>query len=413
MKKLFLSIFLIGIISSLLARDIIVSPLSKLSSIKEAVRISIPNDRIIVKEGNYYENDIIIEKPLQLLAEGNVIIDGKEKYELILIKSDNVTIDGFTIQNSKKSYVKDYAAIRIEDSKFVEIKNNKILNSFFGIYFSKSENCSVINNFLKSNSITEAHSGNGIHLWYCKDILVSNNHCQGHRDGMYLEFSRNIIVKDNLSENNIRYGLHFMFSDSCKYLNNKFRKNSAGVAVMYSKHIEMIRNRFEFNWGSSSYGLLLKDISQSKIFGNAIYKNSIGIFAEACSDNLIEQNSFIENGWALKLMADCVNNNFEENNFSGNAFDVATNSKQNMNKFDKNYWDNYKGYDLNKDGWGDVPHRPVSLFSNIVVEVQPSIILLRSLFISLLDLAERVFPSITPQNLFDPKPKVLMYDYAF
>src|SRR5690606_21607230 len=160
------------------------------------------------------------------------------------------------------------------------IENNKLLNNFFGIYLAKSENCTIRNNDVESNGKNESASGNGIHLWYCKNITITSNSISGHRDGIYLEFVHDAVIEKNFSENNLRYGLHFMFSDRCVYSSNRFQKNSAGVAVMYSKNVRMNENIFNDNWGPASYGLLLKDISESSIEMNQFKSNTTGIFIE-------------------------------------------------------------------------------------------------------------------------------------
>ena len=72
--------------------------------------------------------------------------------------------------------------------------------------------------------------------------------------------------------------------------------------------------------------------------------------------------------------------------------------------FDKNYWTNYTGYDLDKNGIGDIPFRPVKLFSYIVNRTPETIILLRSLFINIIDFSEKVSPVFTPDNLMDNNP---------
>ena len=87
---------------------------------------------------------------------------------------------------------------------------------------------------------------------------------------------------------------------------------------------------------------------------------------------VVEGNQFIRNGWALRLMADAVDNSFRRNRFEGNTFDVATNSQASSpSTFAGNYWDGYAGYDLDHDGFGDVPFRPVRLFSVLVEQHEP------------------------------------------
>jgi nitrous oxidase accessory protein len=77
-----------------------------------------------------------------------------------------------------------------------------------------------------------------------------------------------------------------------------------------------------------------------------------------------------------------------------------------LNRFYNNYWDKYDGYDLDKDGFGDVPYHPVNLYSMIVEENPNSLILLRSFTVQLLDKAEKAIPGLTPEDLIDDKPSI-------
>jgi nitrous oxidase accessory protein len=85
---------------------------------------------------------------------------------------------------------------------------------------------------------------------------------------------------------------------------------------------------------------------------------------------------------------------------------VSTNGTLVLNKFYNNYWDKYEGYDMNKDGIGDVPYHPVSMYSMIIEENPNSLLLLRSFMVKLLDKAEKAIPTLTPENLIDDKPMI-------
>ncbi|MEQ9568553.1 MAG: nitrous oxide reductase family maturation protein NosD, partial [Longimicrobiales bacterium] len=245
---------------------------------------------------------------------------------------------------------------------------------------------------------------NGIHLWYSKGIEIRGNRVRGHRDGIYFEFVEDAEVVGNDARSNLRYGLHFMFSDRCTYRDNRFVDNGAGVAVMYSKGVVMERNDFDRNRGTAAFGLLLKDITDSRIAGNRFRDNSVAIHAEGSNRIQVEGNEFLRNGWAVQLMANSEDATFAGNNFVGNTFDVATNSRRAYSTFTDNYWDRYDGWDLDRDGVGDVAHRPVRLFAFLVQRNRPTLVLHRSLVVALLDLAERVFPVLTPDNLVDERP---------
>lgn len=364
-------------------------------------------DTIYISSGYYKETDIVINKPLTIIGIGNPTIDAELKGKnCFLIESDNVIIKNLTITNINKSAVSDNAAIKLNNVKNCRIIGNKIQNAFFGIYLAKSSYCLIDSNRLTGKGQHEAYSGNGIHLWTSSHNLITNNIINSHRDGIYLEFVRNSEFINNLCQYNLRYGLHFMFSDSSKYMYNTFKKNGAGVAVMYTKNIEMKNNLFISNWGPASYGLLLKDISNSLIENNEFRDNSVGIHLEGSSRLIVRKNTLIQNGWAVRLMANCANDEFTKNNFTSNTFDVATNSRQNYNHFSHNYWSNYNGYDINRDGIGDVPYHPVKLFSLIVSQDEETLILIHSFFIELLDLIERIFPILTPETLIDTQPEM-------
>ncbi len=130
-----------------------------------------------------------------------------------------------------------------------------------------------------------------------------------------------------MSERNGRYGLHFMFSHRCAYRDNRFVRNGAGVAVMYTREVAMERNEFHANRGATAYGLLLKDISDSRLESNRFSDNSVGLLIEGGGRLVVERNRFTRNGWAVRLMANSPQNRFARNVFEGNSFDMATNSR--------------------------------------------------------------------------------------
>jgi nitrous oxidase accessory protein len=88
---------------------------------------------------------------------------------------------------------------------------------------------------------------------------------------------------------------------------------------------------------------------------------------------------------------------------------VATNGHLVLNSFDSNYWDKYEGYDLNRDGIGDIPYRPVSLYAVVVEQMPYGLMLMRSFMVYLMDRAEKIIPSLTPEQLMDEKPQMHPY----
>jgi nitrous oxidase accessory protein len=409
MKKYILLFTLIFATYFAHSKTIEICPTCAQTSIQEAINSAQEGDLLLIKKGTYKEGNIIVSKSLHLKGENFPIIDGENKNEVITVTANDVTIEGLQVQNVGTSYLKDRAGIRIRKSKNFKIKNNRLLNTFFGIYLEHSNNGVIEGNEVIGQAIEEMSSGNAIHLWYCKNIKVENNLVRKHRDGIYLEFVDNSLLRNNKSEDNLRYGLHFMFSNDDDYFNNEFRRNGAGVAVMFSKRINMWENTFEFNWGKASYGILLKEIYDAEIKNNVFRENTIGIYVEGSTRINYFENDFIRNGWALKISGGCLDNKVTENNFISNSFDLAFNSAINNNTFDGNYWSDYSGYDLDKDGIGDVPYRPVKLFNYVVNKTPEAMVLLRSLFVDIINFSEKVSPIFTPKNVVDNMPRMLKF----
>lgn len=376
------------------------------TTIQNWIDASTAYDTLIIPAGNYVETEIIISKPITIIGEDGAIIDAKGKGQVILVKSDSVNIQNLTIRGSGTSNLKENAGIRIENASFVQLADNTLEDNFFGIYLANANNIRIYNNILKGGFDRETNSGNGIHLWQCDSIHIEKNIVSGHRDAIYLEFVSNSIIVDNQCSGNLRYGLHFMFSNNDMYARNLFTDNGAGVAVMYSHGVDMHDNTFRHNQGPAAFGILLKDISDSRITNNLLEENSIAIRLEGTNRIEVNDNIFQHNGWAVLITANCSENHFYRNNFKFNSFDVSTNGHLVLNSFNGNYWDKYEGYDLNKDGSGDVPYHPVSLFATVVSEVPEAIMLYRSFTQYLMDRAEKVLPSITPENLVDRSPEM-------
>lgn len=390
--------------SSAGAQSIVVSPDGLVRSLTDAVRRVPAGGRIIVKGGIYREPTIIVDKPMTIIGEGSPVLDGQGEREIMTVTADSVTVRGVVFRDVGSSYREDRAALRVREASGCVIDGNRFERAFFGIYLARVSGCRITHNVIAGNATTETASGNGIHLWTADHISITDNRISGHRDGIYFEFVHQSDVARNLSEGNLRYGLHFMFSDACRYRDNVFRRNGSGVAVMYTRNVEMTGNRMEQNWGAAAYGLLLKEIADVRLERNQFSRNTTGLLADGTTRLTVVNNRFVDNGWAIKLDANTQAGRVASNDFVGNTFDVTTNGRSTDTVLDGNYWDAYRGYDLRRDGFGDVPFHPVRLFSVLVERNAPALILLRSTFVALLDAAEQVIPALTPDALADARP---------
>src|SRR5690554_4771704 len=214
----FILLLILGVLGQALwAVTIVLCDSCEVKTIKEGISMAADFDTLLIKKGTYREFDIEIHKPLTIIGENGSVIDGEKQGAIITVFADNVTLDGLHIINVGTSYTTDFAAVRVVRSENFTIRNLVLEKLFFGIYLERSKNGKVLNNKITGEAVDEYNSGNGIQLWYSRNVTVAHNEVSRVRDGIYLEFSDFITIEDNISTKNIRYGLHFMFSNDDTY----------------------------------------------------------------------------------------------------------------------------------------------------------------------------------------------------
>ena len=271
MKYLFRFIallILLGFTNDLWSKTITVCPDCEITQLVQALSKAVNCDTIIIEGGTYEVENISINKSVAIIGINGPKLISKSGDEIFTVTAPHVTIKNLSFYNVTTSYIKERSAIRIVKQKYFNIDGNFFKDCFFGVYLEHTKEGIVSNNVFEGNATTEAASGNGIHAWYCQNLLVENNTITGHRDGIYFEFVNLSTVNNNHSELNTRYGLHFMFSNDDSYSGNSFINNGVGVAVMFSRRIIMTENTFAMNWGRASYGLLLKEIYDAELTHN-------------------------------------------------------------------------------------------------------------------------------------------------
>jgi len=113
----------------------------------------------------------------------------------------------------------------------------------------------------------------------------------------------------------------------------------------------------------------------------------------------------------MALMPNVERNRFARNAFIDNTQQVTINGGGDIegNEFAAdgagNYWSDYQGFDLDGDGVGDIPHRSMSLFEDLLDQRPKLRLFLYSPAQQAVDMAARVAPVVAPSPKFvDPFP---------
>ena len=205
-------------------REIVVSPAGPVRTVTEALRLAPRGARIVVRGGHYREPMLVVRQPVELVGEGWPVLDGENQRQIMNVLADDVTVRGFVFRDVGRSMTEDRAAIAVSEASGCVLEGNRFENAYFGIYLARVTDCRVAHNELRGAGRTEMESGNGIHLWTAERVTIEDNRIAGHRDGIYFEFVKGSVIRRNVSERNVRYGLHFMYSDGCEYRENVFRR---------------------------------------------------------------------------------------------------------------------------------------------------------------------------------------------
>jgi len=331
--------------------------------LQEAIDKAPSGSKIELGEGKYYGN-IIINKPLiidGLNAKAHII--GDNKGSVVSIKSSNVILKNLSISGSGDSHESIDAAILAEDVSDIEIVNNNISNSLFGINLQKVSNSKITDNFITSKPYDLGVRGDSIVLWYSHGNLIARNHLYKSRD-LVAWYSGKNVFEANHGELG-RYSLHFMYATDNLIKDNLFEKNSVGVFFMYSQGIKAFNNTIKNSLGTFGLGLGLKDCSNFMIEDNNIIYNARGVYLDQSpyqpdTLNTFRGNKILYNSNAVQFQGLREKSLFNENIFKGNMELILSDIPKEDTRYIEwrgNYWDAYEGFDKNGDGVGDIPYK--------------------------------------------------------
>ncbi len=380
--------------------------------IGQLINAARPGDVVRVPAGVYREH-IRIDKPLSLIADGRVVIDGMSSGDIVEIAASNVTLRGFVVRDTGIDLDKENAAIRVLADHAV-IENNTLEDILFGIDLKQAPDAVVRGNLIGGKDLDIARRGDGLRLWRSDRTLVENNSIHDGRDAI-LWYSQNVTVRNNTSRR-CRYGFHLMYSDDVVMENNELTHNSVGIYLMYSKVVTIRGNRLLANRGPSGYGIGLKEADQFSISDNLIAGNRAGIYLDGSpftklKPGDISRNTIACNDVGLTFLPSVKGNVIAANNFVDNIEQVCVSGRGELTGNDfaaderGNFWTDYAGYDANADGIGDFAHESVTLFENLLDREPKLRILLFSPAQQAIEFVGRAIPAIRPEpKFFDPSP---------
>jgi len=364
-----------------------------------------PGTRLVVAAGTY-RGDLLIDKPLQLIGEGRPLLEGSGTGSVVRIRAADVTIDGFDIDGRGGGDLgRDTSGIHVAAPR-ATIRNCRITRALFGIYLREAPGAAVERTTVRGvPGLEPGEKGSGIHVWNTDGFRLVDNEIVDARDGIYIQSSPHGFVARNIARD-LRYGLHYMFSDDNVFEDNVFEHAAAGAALMYSKRLTFRRNQFLHNRGFASVGLLFKACDDVLAEDNLIADNARGIFLEGSSRSVFRRNVIAESDTAIVQYDSCSTIRVEDNSFVMNLTPLTLVGRRTDTVFARNYWSDNREPDLDGDGFADRPYRLSSVFDHLRGNLTAADLFAQGFAAAGLAAAESTFPVLTPVPVVDAQPRV-------
>lgn len=360
----------------------------------------------------HYRGRFTVDRSIHLIGEGWPVLDGGDSGTVLTIRGAGASLCGLVIRGSGDSLDEENSGVSIGAPE-VRVTNNRLEDVLFGIYARKSANAVIQDNVIRTKPLDLPRRGDAIRIWYSDGVTVSGNRVLDSRD-VVLWYSADLDVYGNVVRGG-RYGLHFMYCDDARIEHNLLLDNSVGAFLMYSRRLHLVGNTIVGNHGPSGYGVGLKDMDDARIEGNLFAGNRAGAYLDnsprdSRSRASILRNRFVGNDNGVELMPNVERAEFAGNGFEENEEQIAWAGRggdSGANSWRGNYWSDYRGFDADGDGVGDVPYRSERLFESLS-DRSPALRLFRYSPVSeAVDLAARILPVVKPvPKLEDAAPSM-------
>jgi parallel beta-helix repeat protein len=348
-------------------------------TIQEVINSAADGDTIFVKVGTYYEH-VVVNKTVSIIGEDvdTTVIDGNGTGHVINVINDNVSISGFTVQNSGNIHMPNLdAGICLNDTTGCTISENRAINNdFCAISLLYSNGNTIIDNNLSSagwggihllssshniisgNNITDKYGGINGHVSTNYNNITENTISNCTYGGFYHAASYNNICRNNISTIAVE---GIWLQDQVNYnivAENNLINSTVAIRVQGPNYNNTLLRNFI---AGAEYGIKLEDYARyTRIADNIIVNNlagndswSAGIRLDSGWDSEINLNIISGNRYGILLYSFSPRVSVSRNNITDNEYGlrVASGGSNYVNVSD-NIVMNNRGYGIGLTGFG-------------------------------------------------------------
>ncbi len=355
-----------------------------------------------------YRGPATLAKPLTLDGGGKARLEGDHRGTVLSVKAGGCTVRGLTIAGSGDSHDGVDAGILVEGDDHV-IEENVVEDVLFGIHLKQVNRSRVARNRVSGRPAPLGERGDAIRIWNSRHNRIEGNDFRRARDLTFANSPDNRLAGNRLRD--ARYALHLVFSPRTIVEDNDIAETGTGIVVLYSPDVVIRNNRIAHALDGGGACIAFKDSGEGLVEGNTVLHCAVGLQANAPLNDerivTIRGNRFAHNFTGLSFYGEKGGHRILANRFENNLTQVAISAAgvAAANVWEGNYWDDYQGFDRNRDGIGDTPYEIYLFADRIWMETPRAVFFRNSPVLELLDLLERLAPFSSPTLVLrDPRP---------
>jgi nitrous oxidase accessory protein len=410
------------------------------SDLQAAIDRAADGDMLMLRGEQY--GPITIAHRVTLQGEPGAILLGNGKGSVVTVTAPGVIVRGLIIRGSGRNLEAMDAGVFVKQSATGTIvEQNRIEGNLYGIYLHGAPNAIARKNIIvgiTTGRVNEA--GNGVSVWNAPGAKVLDNDISFGRDGIFAIASLKNVFSGNRF-GNLRFAVHYMYTNNSEVIDNVSTGNVVGFAIMYSHQIEV---RSNVSNGDRDYGLLFNFANASEITDNAVLGRlqraerwlgtrmssrehglpgpdeidlSIAggarngpekcVFIYNANQNVFRDNWFEGCEIGIHFTAGSEGNAIEGNAFVNNRNQVKYVGSRYLDWSTAgrgNYWSDNPAFDLDGDGIADTAYRPNDIIDKVLWTTPEAKILLNSPAVQVIRWAQGQFPALLPGGVIDSHP---------
>ena len=364
-----------------------------------------PGDVLVLAPGLYHGAVVIATPNVTLAGARGAIIDGGGEGRAITLAAPGIAIRGLIIRNTGRDILAKDAGIFIgHAADHAAITDNYFIDNAVGVFLDDASAVVVQRNrFEGLRQLRMSERGPGVAIYGTHGARVLDNIFRYGRDGVFAVTSTDLTVGGNHFRD-LRFAVHFMYSNTGVVFDNTSIGNDIGYALMYSDHLELRDNVSE---NDRDHGMLFNYANYSRIIDNVVRGGDKCVFIYNANKNRFVGNWFEGCRIGIHFTAGSEGNVIAGNAFIDNRTQVKYVGTRSLDWAENgrgNYWSDNPAFDLQGRGVADTAYRPNDIVDQVVWRAPPAKLLLNSPAVEVLRWAQAAFPALHPGGVIDSAP---------